>query len=165
MAVGLSLKVRLCSPETRNSPLPRKHIKKHLKPYKCDVPGCKRATEGLSSTSDLHRHVWARHNIGGDSKVKYICLEGDCARKNKTMTRWDNMSAHLRSVHRLDRPVRENYIYRQAVSRRFAHSPWLLASLACLTSSVTAAPLQYLTTTRHLRRCILCSWACGMSLS
>lgn len=76
----------------------RKHKLKHDKPFKCEVPGCKR-TEGFTTTNDLDRHQRSLHRKGIDKK-SYRCAVENCRNKEKTWPRLDNFKQHVERMHK-----------------------------------------------------------------
>lgn len=76
----------------------RKHILKHDKPFKCDIPNCSRATQGFTTTNDLERHKKSVHRIGLRSK-SYQCASTNCKNKEKIWPRLDNFRQHIDRMH------------------------------------------------------------------
>ncbi|KAI9694344.1 MAG: hypothetical protein M1820_008992 [Bogoriella megaspora] len=78
----------------------KKHITKHEKPHKCDVPGCPRK-EGFTSANDLDRHKKSKHNVkpkhGSDRSYK--CAADQCRKKMKIWPRLDNFRQHVVKIH------------------------------------------------------------------
>jgi hypothetical protein len=71
---------------------------KHKKPFKCDMPNCKRATEGFTTTNDLDRHKKSVHRIGLKTK-SYQCAAEHCRNKEKIWPRLDNFKQHVERMH------------------------------------------------------------------
>ncbi|CAA9957545.1 hypothetical protein PTMSG1_01153 [Pyrenophora teres f. maculata] len=74
-----------------------KHELKHTKPYKCDLPDCKR-TEGFATTNDLDRHKSTVHRQNINKKT-YRCAAEDCRNKEKAWPRLDNFKQHVERMH------------------------------------------------------------------
>ncbi|CAO2656646.1 Nn.00g054490.m01.CDS01 [Neocucurbitaria sp. VM-36] len=76
----------------------KKHILKHKKPFKCDVPNCKRAGQGFTTINDLDRHKKSVHRIGLRTK-SYQCAAANCRNKEKIWPRLDNFKQHIDRMH------------------------------------------------------------------
>ena len=76
----------------------RKHMLKHTKPFKCEVPGCKR-TEGFATVNDLERHKKSLHGIDID-RYSYQCVIEDCRDRAKIWPRVDNFRQHVEHLHK-----------------------------------------------------------------
>jgi hypothetical protein len=76
----------------------RKHMLRHEKPFKCDVPGCSR-NEGFTTSNDLDRHKKSIHKIGLDDK-SYQCASEKCKAKTKVWPRLDNFKQHIERMHK-----------------------------------------------------------------
>ncbi|KAF2132852.1 hypothetical protein P153DRAFT_175297 [Dothidotthia symphoricarpi CBS 119687] len=78
----------------------KKHMLKHNKPYVCDIPGCKKSSEGFTTTNDLDRHKKSVHQIGllTDGK-SYKCASKNCRNKTKLWPRLDNFKQHVGRMH------------------------------------------------------------------
>ena len=76
----------------------RKHMLKHTKPFKCDVPGCKR-TEGFATVNDLERHKKSLHRID-IGKLSYQCAIEDCSCREKIWPRVYDFKQHVESMHK-----------------------------------------------------------------
>ncbi|KAK0620019.1 hypothetical protein B0T14DRAFT_222711 [Immersiella caudata] len=85
-----------------------KHIRRHEKPFKCDVPGCVRSEQGFTAFNNLARHEQSVH---GSLGVKYRCTEGQCIIKGKRCPRADNFRQHLKGVHRIDISLEDLHLY------------------------------------------------------
>lgn len=71
----------------------RKHILRHLRPFKCDQQGCKRVTNGFSTRNDLDRHKKSVHRIApskGTVDRTYVCAVPNCNKREKVWPRADN---------------------------------------------------------------------------
>lgn len=81
--------------------LPSKHMRMHVKPYRCDVPGCTR-TGGFTTKNDLSRHKKSIHMGGIDPTSKtgsYRCTGKNCKNPKKVWPRLDNFKSHLEKMH------------------------------------------------------------------
>ncbi len=78
----------------------RKHMLKHSKPYKCDIPGCKRI-EGFTTQNDLERHQKSLHRKDIDKK-SYQCAVENCRNKEKIWPRLDNFKQHIERMHKCE---------------------------------------------------------------
>ncbi|KAF2238003.1 hypothetical protein EV356DRAFT_529498 [Viridothelium virens] len=78
----------------------KKHVTRHEKPHKCDVPGCQRK-EGFTSANDLDRHKKSKHNIAPThgSDRSYKCASEQCRKKSKIWPRLDNFRQHVIKIH------------------------------------------------------------------
>ncbi|KAI9657593.1 MAG: hypothetical protein M1821_002769 [Bathelium mastoideum] len=78
----------------------KKHVTRHEKPHKCDVPGCTRK-EGFTSANDLDRHKKSKHNIAPThgSDRSYKCAAEQCKKKSKIWPRLDNFRQHVLKIH------------------------------------------------------------------
>ena len=93
----------------------KKHIARHEKPYKCDISGCNRKTEGFSTSNDLDRHKRCVHEIYSSDKTVYRCIHDSCKDKHKNWPRQDNFRQHLKRIHRIDDAGDlRDYVYRAA---------------------------------------------------
>ncbi|KAK3309055.1 uncharacterized protein B0T15DRAFT_392374 [Chaetomium strumarium] len=79
----------------------RKHLARHNKPFKCDIDGCSKATEGFSTNNDLERHKRCVHKLRRGDETVYRCNVGSCRDKPKDWPRQDNFIQHLRRKHGL----------------------------------------------------------------
>ncbi|KAI9662103.1 MAG: hypothetical protein M1831_002799 [Alyxoria varia] len=80
----------------------KKHVLKHDKPFKCNIRGCSRAIEGFTTTNDLDRHNWTKHQIvprGRKAKV-YRCASRHCVERSKEWPRLDNFKQHVERMHK-----------------------------------------------------------------
>jgi hypothetical protein len=76
-------------------------MRMHEKPFKCDVPGCRRKP-GFTTVNDLNRHKIAKHFDGVDPSGKapsYMCRGKDCKNSTKIWPRMDNFKAHVLKMH------------------------------------------------------------------
>jgi hypothetical protein len=71
---------------------------KHSKPFKCNVPGCKRI-EGFTTSNDLERHQKSIHRKDIDKK-SYQCAVENCRNKEKIWPRLDNFKQHVERMHK-----------------------------------------------------------------
>ncbi|TID16450.1 C2H2 type zinc finger domain protein [Venturia nashicola] len=78
----------------------RKHMLKHDKPNKCDVPGCSRL-DGFSTINDLLRHKKSKHGIGLDTiTTSFKCASSSCKNQAKIWPRRDNFKQHILRMHK-----------------------------------------------------------------
>jgi hypothetical protein len=75
----------------------RKHLLKHIKPFKCNAPDCKR-TEGFTTLNDLDRHKKSVHQVDLNNK-SYRCVGKNCKNKEKVWPRLDNFKQHVQRKH------------------------------------------------------------------
>ena len=88
-----------CSVVHYSTKQPRsKHKLRHEKPFKCDVEGCGRVTEGFTTQNDLDRHKKSLHNVM--SGKSYMCAVPHCAKKTKVWPRADNFRQHCQRLHK-----------------------------------------------------------------
>lgn len=101
-----------------------KHLRKHNKPFKCKVSGCKHATKGFASIGDLKRHLHQVHHEPGNGK-QYRCSHGECLRATPTKVwmRSDNFRNHVSSKHKIKLKAKDDlsqyeymteYVYAEA---------------------------------------------------
>ncbi|RMZ66798.1 c2h2 finger domain-containing [Pyrenophora seminiperda CCB06] len=91
------LKCPYCSETLKCKSDYNKHELKHTKPYKCDVPDCKR-TDGFATTNDLDRHKSTVHRQNLNRK-SYRCAAEGCKNKEKAWPRLDNFKQHVERMH------------------------------------------------------------------
>ncbi|KAK0745232.1 hypothetical protein B0T21DRAFT_345319 [Apiosordaria backusii] len=90
----------------------RKHKARHEKPFKCDIAGCSKATDGFSTNNDLDRHKAGVHKIFKSDTPVYRCFINSCKDKNKTWPRPDNFRQHLKRVHHIENAELSTFQYR-----------------------------------------------------
>lgn len=77
-----------------------KHMDKHDRPYKCNVPGCEKL-QGFTYSGGLLRHEREVHKMHGGTKKSLFCPFNDCKRSSGAgFTRKENLAEHIRRVHR-----------------------------------------------------------------
>ncbi|KAF2434046.1 hypothetical protein EJ08DRAFT_582674 [Tothia fuscella] len=77
-----------------------KHMDKHDRPYKCLEPGCEKL-QGFTYSGGLLRHQREVHKMHGGTKKALYCPEPNCKRNSGSgFTRKENLSEHIRRVHR-----------------------------------------------------------------
>jgi hypothetical protein len=77
-----------------------KHMDKHERPYKCTAPGCEKL-QGFTYSGGLLRHQREVHKMHGGTKKALYCPEPNCKRNSGAgFTRKENLSEHIRRVHR-----------------------------------------------------------------
>jgi hypothetical protein len=73
---------------------------KHERPYKCNAPGCEKL-QGFTYSGGLLRHQREVHKMHGGTKKALYCPEPNCKRNSGSgFTRKENLSEHIRRVHR-----------------------------------------------------------------
>lgn len=73
---------------------------KHERPYKCTAPGCEKL-QGFTYSGGLLRHQREVHKMHGGTKKALYCPEPNCKRNSGSgFTRKENLSEHIRRVHR-----------------------------------------------------------------
>lgn len=78
----------------------RKHKLRHERPFRCEVPNCKRAKSGgFTTINDLDRHKKSVHRIGLTTK-SYQCASENCRNKEKIWPRLDNFKQHVERMHK-----------------------------------------------------------------
>jgi hypothetical protein len=80
----------------------RKHRARHNRPFKCDIQGCPRETEGFSTKNDLDRHKRCVHNVLSGDETVYRCNLDQCQDKPKDWPRQDNFKQHLKRKHNFE---------------------------------------------------------------
>jgi len=78
----------------------RKHMLKHHKEFKCDIPGCKRENQGFSTSNDLDRHKKSVHKVGMENTKSWRCAAASCLDKGKIWPRLDNFKQHIERMHK-----------------------------------------------------------------
>ncbi|AEO62389.1 uncharacterized protein THITE_2106500 [Thermothielavioides terrestris NRRL 8126] len=92
----------------------RKHQARHKKPFKCDIEGCQKETEGFSTSNDLDRHKRCVHKLLKPGEVVYRCDLGSCKDKEKDWPRQDNFKQHLKRKHDLEGVDLSRFIFRSS---------------------------------------------------
>ncbi|KAI9819500.1 MAG: hypothetical protein M1827_006948 [Pycnora praestabilis] len=89
-----------CLATTRCQSEHKKHILRHIRPFKCKEPGCTRK-DGFSTSNDLDRHKKSVHKILPDHgpNKSYRCSSLSCKNKDKIWPRLDNFRSHLKRMH------------------------------------------------------------------
>lgn len=72
---------------------------RHQKPFKCDIPNCKRGDKGFTTVNDLNRHKKSVHRIGA-LQNSYQCASEHCRNKEKIWPRLDNFKQHISRMHK-----------------------------------------------------------------
>ncbi|KAL2260071.1 hypothetical protein VTK26DRAFT_6035 [Humicola hyalothermophila] len=91
-----------CNKAVRTKSELKKHEARHIKPYKCDAPGCSKALEGFSTKNDLDRHKRCVHEVRRSDETVYRCDIDRCKHEPKDWPRRDNFKQHLRRKHNLE---------------------------------------------------------------
>ncbi|KAF2686588.1 kinase-like protein [Lentithecium fluviatile CBS 122367] len=76
----------------------KKHMLKHNKYFKCDIPNCTRKGKGFTTIYDLSRHEKTVHRIGAKG-IFYQCASETCRNKGKTWARLEIFKQHLDMMH------------------------------------------------------------------
>ncbi|ENH98640.1 hypothetical protein COCC4DRAFT_85878, partial [Bipolaris maydis ATCC 48331] len=76
-----------------------KHMDKHDRPYKCNAKGCEKV-QGFTYRGGLGRHEREVHKMHGGTKKSLFCPFADCKRSGAGFTRKENLTEHIRRVHR-----------------------------------------------------------------
>ncbi|KAL8946991.1 MAG: hypothetical protein Q9222_006681 [Ikaeria aurantiellina] len=89
-----------CGATSKNHSEHRKHMLRHEKPYKCDVPGCSKV-DGFSTNNDLDRHKKSVHKIMPKNSTdrSFRCAAINCPKKEKIWPRLDNFRQHCLRIH------------------------------------------------------------------
>lgn len=92
---------------------------RHVKPYKCDVPGCSK-NDGFSTNNDLDRHKKSVHKImpTNSNDRSFRCAALNCPKREKIWPRLDNFRQHCKRIHpevqesseKLDELVRKSVV-------------------------------------------------------
>ncbi|KAK4122321.1 hypothetical protein N657DRAFT_499390 [Parathielavia appendiculata] len=98
----------------------KKHQARHNKPFKCDVSGCPKATEGFSTNNDLERHRRCVHRLRIGSESVYRCDLDQCKDKPKDWPRQDNFRQHLRRKHNLENVDLTPFTFRSSSPPEFS---------------------------------------------
>ena len=77
----------------------RKHRDIHTRPYICRVPGCEKI-QGFTYSGGLLRHEREVHQQHGGPIKRHFCPHADCKRSEQEFSRKENLTEHLRRVHR-----------------------------------------------------------------
>ena len=113
-----------CSSLLTRFPL-RKHMLRHLKPYKCDYGDCNRRGHGFSTRNDLDRHRKSLHKVAPKTSTDktFMCVAPTCKNKSKTWPRADNFRQHCLRLHRdidVEYLVRESCVSSELAGFRMA---------------------------------------------
>jgi hypothetical protein len=85
---------------------------KHERPYKCTAPGCEKL-QGFTYSGGLLRHQREVHKMHGGTKKPLYCPEPNCKRNSGSgFTRKENLSEHIRRVHRRQTSLSEGALPR-----------------------------------------------------
>lgn len=89
-----------CGTISKNQSEYRKHMLRHEKPFKCDVPGCSKV-DGFSTNNDLDRHKKSVHKIMPKNSTdrSFRCAASNCPKKEKIWPRLDNFRQHCIRIH------------------------------------------------------------------
>lgn len=71
---------------------------KHLRPYKCTFSSCK--VRDFGNAGDLRRHRASVHKTGN---LSFHCSVVGCKRQRQGFKRKDNLSEHLKRVHKIEK--------------------------------------------------------------
>ncbi|KAL9081943.1 MAG: hypothetical protein Q9159_006884 [Coniocarpon cinnabarinum] len=78
----------------------KKHMLRHTRPFRCQIPECTGSAEGFTTSNDLDRHNRSVHSIFPKGAKVYICAAKDCAEGEKTWPRYDNFKQHCERMHK-----------------------------------------------------------------
>ncbi|KAG1884940.1 hypothetical protein F4604DRAFT_1918609 [Suillus subluteus] len=80
----------------------KKHMDKHIRPYKCQSQKCKKL-KGFTYSGGLTRHM---KDVHGEGKVTLrYCPESGCPRHSKRpFKRKENFKEHMRRAHEIQKP-------------------------------------------------------------
>ncbi|KAL8902548.1 MAG: hypothetical protein Q9207_004604 [Kuettlingeria erythrocarpa] len=89
-----------CDVISKNQSEHRKHMLRHEKPFKCEVPGCSKV-DGFSTNNDLDRHKKSVHKImpKNSSDRSFRCAARNCPKHEKIWPRLDNFRQHCLRIH------------------------------------------------------------------
>ncbi|KAL9101685.1 MAG: hypothetical protein Q9163_003089 [Psora crenata] len=79
----------------------KKHMLRHLKPFKCEYANCSRQNLGFSTRNDLDRHRKSIHKVapGTSTDKTFMCAAPNCRNKDKRWPRADNFRQHCLRLH------------------------------------------------------------------
>lgn len=80
-----------------------------MKPFKCNVDGCKMAQIGFANETDLKRHHTSCHQDIRTLSEYFKCRHCFGKGKDKPWTRWDNLKKHILDVHGIKETERDKY--------------------------------------------------------
>jgi cytochrome c556 len=72
---------------------------RHNKPFKCDIPNCRRGGRGFTTVNDLQRHKKSVHRINA-TENSFQCASETCRSKEKIWPRLDNFKQHIHRMHK-----------------------------------------------------------------
>ncbi|KAL8755598.1 MAG: hypothetical protein Q9199_003535 [Rusavskia elegans] len=100
MGFDLTCQYQSCNTVSKNHSEHRKHMLRHEKPYKCDVPGCSKV-DGFSTNNDLDRHKKSVHKIMPKNSTdrSFRCAAINCPKREKIWPRLDNFRQHCLRIH------------------------------------------------------------------
>ena len=80
--------------------LRRKHMLRHVRPFRCEELGCTKK-DGFTSQNDLDRHKKSVHKIDSrnPNDKTYMCAAPHCSKKAKIWPRGDNFRQHCIRIH------------------------------------------------------------------
>ena len=91
-----------CGAEPRLKSELKKHMLRHIRPFRCKIPDCNGASEGFTTSNDLDRHNRSVHNIFPKNAKVYTCAAKNCAEGEKMWPRYDNFKQHCERMHKGD---------------------------------------------------------------
>ena len=91
-----------CGKEPRLKSELKKHMLRHIRPFRCKIEDCNSATDGFTTTNDLDRHNRSVHGIFPLGAKVYICAARNCAEGEKMWPRYDNFKQHCERMHKSD---------------------------------------------------------------
>ncbi|KAL8671475.1 MAG: hypothetical protein Q9168_004025 [Polycauliona sp. 1 TL-2023] len=100
MIFDLTCQYQSCGIISKNHSEHRKHMLRHEKPHKCDVPGCPKI-DGFSTNNDLDRHKKSVHKIMPKNSTdrSFRCAAINCPKRDKIWPRLDNFRQHCLRIH------------------------------------------------------------------
>ena len=89
-----------CGVEPRLKSELKKHMLRHIRPFRCKLEGCESAHTGFTTTNDLDRHNRSVHGIFPPNAKIYICAAKNCGEGQKVWPRYDNFKQHCERMHK-----------------------------------------------------------------
>ncbi|KAL2196451.1 hypothetical protein P885DRAFT_37600 [Corynascus similis CBS 632.67] len=101
-----------CNVSVKTNSELKKHEARHSRPYRCTVPGCRKADNGFATKNDLDRHTKSVHKLHNGDETVYRCNVGQCKDKPKDWPRLDNFRQHLKRKHGIEGVDLEPFTFR-----------------------------------------------------
>lgn len=106
-----------------------KHMKRHLRPYRCDIVDCQGFQKGFAPQKDLHRHQNTCHKMPSSAPI-LKCFYIGCPQAESGFSRRDNYLRHLRKQHgQLEQPNSLHH-HKPGQDSRNVQAPQLLMKLS-----------------------------------